>query len=926
MDYNKTLNLPNTDFPMRASLPQREPSAVAKWESEELYKKILARTKGQPLYTLHDGPPYANGDIHCGTALNKTLKDMVVRSRNMMGFHSVYIPGWDTHGLPIELKAMKDVINRTEITPVEIRNICKDYALHYVENQKGQFKRLGVLGDYDNAYVTLTPNFEAKQVEIFGEMAKKGYIYKGLKPVHWCPSCTTALAEAEIEYAEDICESLYVKFYVNDDKGVLSAHGIAPEKASIVIWTTTTWTLPGNMAISLRADADYSVISANGEYYIIATDRVEPTLEVASITDFSEVCKLKGAELEYVTCQHPFLDRNSLVIVGDHVTMDSGTGAVHTAPGHGVEDFEVSKQYDLEIVVPVDNDGKMTSLAGEFAGLTTDKANKAIKAKLIETGHFFAEFTFAHQYPHCWRCKSAVLFRATEQWFCSIDPIKATAIAEVNKVEWIPGWGKERMTGMVSDRKDWCISRQRLWGVPIPMFYCKSCGEAVINDETIKAVTSLFAEKGSNAWYEMSANDILPNGFTCPHCSGTDFNKESDIMDVWFDSGVTHAVVLEGRDDVNYPCDLYLEGSDQFRGWFQSSLLTSVAYKGVAPYKAVCMNGWVVDGEGKQMHKSLGNSILATDIMDQYGADILRLWVASSDYHTDIRISHDMLKQLSEVYRKIRNTARFILGNLDGFNPDSDSVPLEKLNPLDLWAVRQTDALINKAWEAYEKLEFHQLYHAINNFCTVDMSNFYLDVIKDRLYIESTKSEARRAAQTTLHYILKNLTLILAPMIPFTAEEIWSYLPSEKTQETSSVMLNDFTDKSTYFDSNEATNFMFTWNIILALRDKVNKELEEKRAAKVIGKALEAKVKLTAPKQFMETVYRFGEKMLKTVLMVSELIPETVGDLGYDVAIEVTRSELAKCERCWTHDASVGKNTEHPTICERCADVVKELC
>ena len=638
-DYNATLNLPKTEFPMRAGLPKSEPETLKRWEQEKIYEKLMEKNEGKPLFVLHDGPPYANGNIHLGTSLNKVLKDIIVRYKNMSGFKSPYVPGWDTHGLPTELKARAKagVENSTTISELEIRKICREFALGYLDDQRNQFKRLGVIGEWDNPYITLLPEFEAKQIEIFAEMACKGYIYKGLKPVYWCPDCKTALAEAEIEYAEDPCHSIYVKFKVNDDQGKLKALGIEPEKCYFVIWTTTTWTLPGNVAICLGPDFDYSIIKCGDEYYIMAEALAADAMKEAGKEDYEVVGTMKGIEFEYMKAQHPFLDRESLVIVGDHVTLESGTGCVHTAPGHGVEDYDVCKNYpEIPIVVPVDADGRLTEEAGQFAGLLTGDANKPIAQHLDSIGALFALKKIIHQYPHCWRCKNPVLFRATDQWFCSVEDFKDEAVKAINEVEWIPGWGKDRITSMVKERKDWCISRQRKWGVPIPIFFCKDCGEPYIDRDAMMAVADLFRKEGSDAWFKYDASEILPEGTKCPKCGGTHFNKEQDIMDVWFDSGSSHAAVLEQRDYLKWPADLYLEGADQYRGWFQSSLLTSVATKGTAPYKAVLTHGWVVDGEGRKMSKSLGNGIDPQEIVEQYGADVLRLWVASSDYHADI--------------------------------------------------------------------------------------------------------------------------------------------------------------------------------------------------------------------------------------------------------------------------------------------------
>ncbi len=927
MDYNKTLNLPETSFPMRASLPQREPAVIKAWNDNDLYERILAHNEGKPSYILHDGPPYANGDIHLGTALNKVIKDIVVRSHNIMGYRSVYVPGWDTHGLPIELKAMEKIKDKRNIDPVELRNICADYAKHFVGVQGESFKRLGVLGDFKNPYITLTPDFEAKQIEVFGEMAKKGYIYKGLKPVYWCPKCVTALAEAEIEYADDSCDSIYVKFPFKDDKGLLTAMGADISKTYAVIWTTTSWTLPGNVAICLGPDFEYSLVKAGEEFFVIASELVKAVMEVAGIEDYEKVGSLKGKDLEMTTCQHPFLDRESLLIVGDHVTLESGTGLVHTAPGHGVEDFDVCKNYDsLTPIVPVDNYGKMTELAGKYQGLKTTKAGEEIIADLTESGLLLSKVHIVHQYPHCWRCKSPILFRATEQWFCSIDGFKEAAVKAASEVNWNPGWGKDRMVNMISDRNDWCISRQRLWGVPIPMFYCTKCGKYHIDDTTVKAVSDLFRQEGSNAWYTKTAAEILPSSVCCPSCGGTEFTKEKDIMDVWFDSGCTHAAVLDGRDDLSWPCDLYLEGGDQYRGWFQSSLLTAVAWRGTAPYKNVCSHGWVVDGEGKKMSKSLGNGILANEIIEEYGSDILRLWVASSDYHSDIRVSKDILKQLSEVYRKLRNTGRFILSNLEGFDPNTQLQPISEITELDKWAMMRCNELLEKAYETYENLEFYQLFHAIHNFCTVDMSNFYLDIIKDRLYVEAPNSKGRLAAQSTIYRILRALTSILAPMIPFTAEEIWACMPADNNYNSESVMFSDIPKPD---NSLADAAFDEKWDLIRKLRDDVNKTLENARAAKTIGKSLEAEVVLYAEGELYDFL-AVNKDILPTIFIVSavSLVKGTGGEIaGLVEGLTITAKKASgeKCERCWMFSDYVGTSSDHPTLCERCENIIKEL-
>ncbi len=925
-DYNQTLNLPKTDFAMRAGLPQREPEQFAKVDKNDIYGKLIKKNEGKPQFVLHDGPPYANGDIHLGTALNKVLKDIIVKYKNMTGFCAPYIPGWDTHGLPIELKAIKKIgVDRAVLSPVDLRKHCKEFALSYVDNQRNQFKRLGSIGAYGDPYLTLKPEFEAMQIEIFGDMAEKGYIYKGLKPVYWCPTCETALAEAEIEYAEDPCYSIYVKFQVTDDKGKLSQLGVDPKKTKFVIWTTTTWTLPANVAICIGPEYTYAFVKAGEEIFVIAEELIAPTLEAAKIEEYEIIARAKGSELELIETAHPFIDRISLVIVGNHVTLESGTGCVHTAPGHGVEDFEVCRNYpQIPIVVPVDSKGYMTEEAGQFAGLTTDAANKAIAQHLEDIKSLFAIQKIIHQYPHCWRCKDPVLFRATKQWFCSIDGFKDAAIKAIEGVEWIPEWGEERIKGMVRDRSDWCISRQRTWGVPIPIFYCEKCGKEHINKDSIMAVSKLFREKGSDAWYTTDAKDILSNTTVCSECGHNVFIKETDIMDVWFDSGVSHAAVLEQTEGVKWPADLYLEGADQYRGWFQSSLLTSVAWRGLAPYKAVCTHGWVVDGEGRKMSKSLGNGILAEEILNEYGADILRLWVASSDYHADIRISKDILKQLSEGYRKIRNTARYILGNISDFNPQKDMVSFEDMQDIDKWALLKLEELKEKIYSAYDALEFHQVYHSIRNFCVIDMSNFYLDVLKDRLYCDKTNGTSRRAAQSVIYLVLNALTRLLAPILAFTSQEIWENMPHLDGENTEHVILNDMPEK---LSLSAPDGFMEKWEKINKVRDAVKKQLEDLRTQKIIGSSLDANVTLYAEGELYSFLNDICD-ILPQVLIVSKVSLVNGNGGAQDeefegLGIESKKAEGAKCARCWTYSDSVGCDSENPEICERCAAAIK---
>ena len=923
-DYNKTLNLPKTEFPMRAGLPTREPEALAEWQEKNLYEKLMEHNEGKPLYILHDGPPYANGVIHLGTALNKSLKDFILRYKNMTGFKAPYVPGYDTHGLPTELKARKKagMESSEKISAGDLRKICREFALGFVDSQRTQFERLGVLGEWDKPYLTLSNNYVAKQIEVFGAMANKGYIYKGLKPVYWCPECQTALAEAEIEYAEDPCHSIYVKFEVKEDFGKLSALGAEIGKTFFVIWTTTTWTLPGNLAICVGPEYEYSVVAANGEFYVMASELVALAMKAAGIEEYEVKGTIRGSELELMTSKHPFIDRESLIIVGDHVTLESGTGCVHTAPGHGVEDFEVCRNYpQIPMLVPVDHKGIMTADAGEFEGLTTEDANKAIAKKLDETNRLFALEKIIHQYPHCWRCKSPILFRATEQWFCSISDFADQAVEAIKSVEWIPGWGEDRIAGMVKDRSDWCISRQRTWGVPIPIFYCKDCGKELITPETIAKVADIFREKGADAWYELEAKDLMPDGVKCSECGCSDFKKETDIMDVWFDSGSSHAAVLDEREYLGFPADLYLEGADQYRGWFQSSLLTSVATKGVAPYKTVVTHGWVVDGEGKKMSKSLGNTIIPDDVVKQYGADILRLWVASSDYHADIRVSQDILKQMSEVYRKIRNTARFILGCIPDFDPDKDAVSDDMLEEVDRYALMRLNEVVKASIDGYEKFEFHMIFHAIHNFCVIDMSNFYLDVIKDRLYVEKADSVTRRAAQTTIYRVLDTMTRLIAPILAFTSEEIWKFMPHHSSCNTESVLFNNMPETDNDIDS----ELMARWDRIHLIRDDVKKALENARTEKIIGASLDAEISVYAEGEMYDFLNSIEDLASVFIVSKANLVKGSDGEFKGEQPISVTvkHAEGEKCARCWKYSGDIGTDAEHPALCARCASVLK---
>jgi len=919
---------------MRAGLPKREPEMLQTFYDKRVYERLMERNAGKPAFILHDGPPFSNGDIHMGTALNKILKDIIIKHKNMSGYFAPYTPGWDNHGMPIESAIIKqNKLDRKKMSIPEFRDACQAFASEYVDRQRGQFKRLGVLGDWDNPYLTMAPSFEAEEVRVFGKMYEKGYIYKGLKPVYWCPTDETALAEAEIEYADVPCTAIYVRFRLKDSKGVLDDVPGA-DNASILIWTTTAWTLPGNLAICLGPDIEYAVCSAGGEVYIVASALAETVFQKAGIGSFEILKKLPGRAFELMTAYHPFYDRESLVILGDHVTVEAGTGCVHTAPGHGVDDFNVCRKYaQLPMITPVDYHGLMTAEALQYEGLHYSKASTAIVEDMKNSGALFLAEEFVHSYPHCWRCKNPVIFRATEQWFASVEAIKDAAVDACDGITWYPEWGKERMKAMLVERSDWCISRQRHWGLPIPVFYCETCEKPVCTPETIETVAKLFGEKGSNAWHETSAGDILPDGFVCPFCGGAVFSKGADSLDCWFDSGSTHAGVLSSGvfPGLLYPSDLYLEGGDQYRGWFQSSMLTSIAVNGVAPYKIIITNGWTVDGEGKAMHKSLGNMVAPEEIIKEFGADILRLWVASTDYKVDTRVSKEIFKQLSDIYLKIRNTARFILGNLSGFDPD-DLVPYDNMPELDRWALARLNKLIASVNASYQKYEYHIIYHGIHNFCTVDMSNFYLDIIKDRLYCDETYGLPRRSAQTVMYIILDALVRMLAPILAFTTEEIWAQMPHDNKTELESVLFNSMPQPVADYELDPEREAK--WEKLLRLRSDVNKALELARADKIIGKPLDAEVTLYLGDSTDVFGNIFGDvsvQELKTLFIVSGLdIKEGRGE-GHvgaefpDVTVAVKLSNEPRCARCWIHDKEVGKSAEHPELCPRCLDVVKGI-
>ena len=919
-NYNDTIHKMATPFEMRAGLPKKEPKMLEDWEKNHVYEKMIEHNADLPRFVLHDGPPYANGNIHMGTALNKIIKDIIIREKNMSGYCAPYVPGYDTHGLPIELKALSSLGDKKAgISKLELRKICKEFATEHIDVMNSQFARLGVQGDFANPYLTLRPEFEARQVEIFGEMAKKGYIYKGMKAVYWCPEDRTALAEAEIEYAEDECDSIYVRFKLTDDpNGVLAKYGIPLDKAWIVIWTTTTWTLPANVATCLNPSLEYAFVKIGDEYHLMVAGLVGSTMKACHIEDYEVLePRVLGSEFELMQYQHPFLDRKGLVILGDHVTLEGGTGCVHTAPGHGVEDFEVCVNHypQVPVIVPVDDGGYLTEEAGkEFAGLKVWAANKVILEHIKQSGHLMGVQHITHQYPHCWRCHHPIIFRATEQWFCSIDKFREEAYKAIDEVKWQPAWGHDRMHGMVRDRSDWCISRQRVWGVPIPVFYCKNCGKYHITDASIKAVSDLFRKEGSDAWYKYDANEIMPKTEVC-ECGASDWEKDPDIMDVWFDSGSTWSAVCRERPELNWPADLYMEGADQFRGWFQSSLLTSVATQGVAPYKGVLCHGWVVDEQGKQMHKSAGNGVEPSEIIRDYGADIVRLWVASSDYTVDVRAGKNIFKQLSEAYRKMRNTARFMLGNIGDFNPATDMVAEDQLFEIDRWALKSCNSLTANVRAAYDNYDFSRAYHAIYNFCVIDMSNFYMDVIKDRLYCAD--EHARRCAQTALYRILVDFTKLVAPILCFTAQEIWSYIPKLEGMQEYVCW-----ERMPEAKSDEDAAFDAKWAKIIAVRDDVKKVLEQARADKTIGSSLEAAVTLYCSDEMYDFLNAIPMDELADLMIVShvDLVKGEGGVRGLTEGLGMSVAHAAgnKCLRCWKFDTAVGEDG----LCPRCAKVL----
>ncbi|HLS20126.1 MAG TPA: isoleucine--tRNA ligase [Bacillota bacterium] len=912
MNYKDTLLMPRTKFPMRGNLPNKEPLRRQAWEEEKLYEKDLERTKGRPLFVLHDGPPYANGDLHIGHALNQILKDFITRYKAMSGYHAPYVPGWDTHGLPIETALTRDQkVDRNKVTVAEFREMCANYALGQLDNQREQFKELGTRGDWDDPYITLTNDYEAAQIRVFGEMAKKGFIYKGLRPVHWSPSSESALAEAEIEYHNMRSPSIYVAFNVVDGKDLLD------DDVKFMIWTTTPWTIPANLGISIHPDLEYSVVLVNDEKYVVATDLIDRLETELDWENIEVVQTFLGREADRIVTKHPFYDRESLVMLGQHVTTDAGTGCVHTAPGHGEEDFYVCREYGIDALSPIDDQGYFTDEAPGFAGLFYDEANKVVTEKL-EANNALLKLSFiTHSYPHDWRTKKPTIVRATSQWFASIKDFRDDILEEIKKVKWIPNWGETRLYNMVRDREDWCISRQRTWGVPIPVFYGED-GTPIITDETIEHVANLFEQHGSNIWFAKEAAELLPEGFSHPSSPKGTFTKEMDIMDVWFDSGSSHEAVLEGREELRRPADVYIEGSDQYRGWFNSSLTTSVAVTGKAPYKSVISHGMVLDGEGKKMSKSLGNVMEPGKILKQYGADILRLWVSSVDYQGDVRISDEILQQVAESYRKIRNTFRFMLGNLAEFNPNEDRVPVTELEEIDAYMFHKLQQLLKDAHEAYEAHEFATVYHLVHDYCSIDLSSFYLDFAKDILYIEPENDKRRRSIQTVYYDTLVALVKLITPIIPHTAEEVWEHIPHV---EEDYVQLTDIPEPKDVV----AETLVNKWDQFMNIRDDILKALEEARDAKVIGKSLEAtlaiKAKDDATKQLLTSIPHLHQML---IVSGAEVVDELQDAPTYKyVSVLVEKHPGETCDRCWVVSETVGDDEKHPTLCARCVDVVE---
>jgi isoleucyl-tRNA synthetase len=930
MDYRATLNLPQTNFKMRADLAQNEPLALKQWEQEGLYNRIQQATGDRPLYILHDGPPYANGHIHLGTAFNKVLKDIILKSKRMAGHHCPYVPGWDCHGLPIEHNVDKELgPKKREIGKLAFRSACRRYAEKWIKAQKDEFKRLGVIGDWDHPYLTIDFQYEAAIAREFNRFLLSGAVVRNRKPVYWCSSCRTALAEAEVEYHDHVSPSIYVKFPVTADLGDAVPALAGKKEIFVIIWTTTPWTLPANLAVAFHPDYPYAAVEVGGEIWIMAEGLVEEAFRKFGRDDYSIMATFSARVLEGRQAQHPFIERESLMILAPYVTLETGTGVVHTAPGHGREDYQSGLKYNLPILSPVDSEGRFTAEAGPYAGISILEANRLINEDLARRGLLVKESSFSHSYPHCWRCKSPVNFRATEQWFISMEEndLRRKAMEAIRQVKWVPRWGMERILGMVEARPDWCLSRQRAWGVPLTVFYCRQCGEVLKDEGVAGRIVDFFSREGADAWFKRDKADFLGDAASCAGCGSAEFEKEEDILDVWFDSGVSYAAVLEDREGLRSPADLYLEGSDQHRGWFQSSLLAAVGTRGFPPYQSVLTHGFVVDGQGKKMSKSLGNVIAPAEVIKNYGAEILRLWVASEDYRDDIKISDDILKQLADAYRKIRNTIRFLLGNLYDFAPSSHRVAYEELPELDQWALHQFELLKRKVLKAYESFEFHTMFHGLYQFCTVTMSSLYLDVIKDRLYTSLADDSERRAAQTILYEAADGLLRLMSPVLSFTAAEAWEHLPAEAGREDS-VFIARFPALNDQFLRQDLDS---KWERLLAVRAELTKALELARQNKVIGHSLEAEVQV-AVRGELEEFLTANWELLKMVTIVSglsriaEAAPESYRSEELpELAVLVRPASGHKCERCWVRSPTVGSQAGHPELCNRCAGVVLSL-
>ncbi len=923
MDYKDTLNLPLTDFPMKANLNQREPEMLVKWEATDLYGQMEAAGATKPLYILHDGPPYANGHIHIGHALNKILKDVILKSKRMEGFHAPYVPGWDCHGLPIELQVEKNLGSKKQtMSKLEMRQECRKYAEKFIAIQKEEFRRLGVLGDWDNPYLTMNYEYEGLTARELAKFAHNGGLYRGRKPVHWCSSCVTALAEAEVEYADHTSPSIFVKFRIVDDIAT-AIPALAGKEVYVVIWTTTPWTIPANLAVAMHPEFDYVAVETEQGILIVAEGLKDSFLKANGLSG-EVIAIFKAAALERKNCRHPFYERNSVILLGEHVTLEAGTGCVHTAPGHGHEDYQLALKEGLEVYNPVDNHGKYIQSLEFFGGQFVFAANPLVIEKLQEVGALVGSGQVSHSYPHCWRCKKPIIFRATEQWFISMEAneLRNKSLAAINEVEWIPKWGRERISGMIENRPDWCISRQRTWGVPITAFSCTACGEFLADGTVMDHVAEHFRQHSADIWFDWSAEKLLPAGTNCPKCGADTFEKEMDILDVWFDSGVSHAAVLEANAKLRSPADMYLEGSDQHRGWFHSSLLESVGTRGVAPYKNVLTHGFVVDGAGRKMSKSVGNVVAPEEVIKKYGAEILRLWVAAQDYRDDIRISQEILTRLSEAYRRIRNTSRYILGNINDFDPATDAVDPAAMPEIDRWALHQLELLKEKVLTSYTGYEFHVLCQAVNGFCTVEMSSFYLDILKDRIYTSRKGSLERRSAQTVMYRILDTMLRLIAPVLSFTADEAWQYLPGEHE---ASVHLAEFPQLLPELKDNTLVE---RWERIMKVRSEVQKALEQARVAKVIGHPLDAAVTITADAELLAFLGEYAVDLaaifiVSRVDLVDGISGEAFTTEGIpDLRIAVKAAPGEKCERCWCYSDELGSHAEHPSICPKCTAAV----